>query len=157
MSDKSVILKEVECGENAALYSIKFSSESETEFEKFISKFKDNAVYNEHYNSIIFALKHIMEVGAFERYFRNEGGDIKALGLDSKNLRLYCLRLSDSILIIGNGGVKTTRTYQESEELNGYVMNLKAFNKMLKSALKKDEISIKGLSITGIESKEFDL
>lgn len=32
-------------------------------------------------------------------------------------VRLYCLRLSDKILVFGNGGVKDTPTWEESEEL----------------------------------------
>lgn len=92
-----------------------------------------------------------------ERYFRNEGGNIKALGLDSKKLRLYCLRISDQILIVGNGGIKNTRTYQEDDELNGYVMNLKAFNKMLNDAIKKGLVTIEGTTITSITTDTFKI
>lgn len=62
-----------------------------------------------------------------ERYFRREGkyaDRVYALPTDSGRLRLYCLRLSDKILILGNGGIKATRTYNEDSELNGYVMDL---------------------------------
>ena len=40
----------------------------------------------------------------------------------SDKVRLYCLRLSDRILIIGNGGIKESRTYQEEKTLLGYEM-----------------------------------
>lgn len=73
--------------------------------------------------------------GAFERNFRYEGkmkDNVVALSIDSKKLRLYCLRISDQILIVGNGGVKNTRTYNESVELNGYVMDLQKFDELLK-------------------------
>ena len=42
---------------------------------------------------------------------------VSALAIDSRKLRLYCLRISDQILILGNGGVKTTRTYEEDPKL----------------------------------------
>lgn len=67
--------------------------------------------------------------------------DVYALSLDSHKLRLYCLRISDQILILGNGGVKDTRTYQEDETLSGYVLDLQKFDELLKQAQKK-EISL---------------
>ena len=55
---------------------------------------------------------------------QNDNDNVKALAIDSRKLRLYCLRISDQILILGNGGVKNTRTYQEDSKLSGYVMDL---------------------------------
>jgi hypothetical protein len=57
-------------------------------------------------------------------------------------LRLYCLRLSDKILIIGNGGVKNTKTYEESKELKGYVLTLQNFDKLIKEGIKNGSISV---------------
>lgn len=39
-------------------------------------------------------------------------------------LRLYAIRLSDNILILGNGGHKKTKTYNEDPELNECVEHL---------------------------------
>ena len=65
------------------------------------------------------------ERGALERYFRPEGnyGDgVGVIPIDVGNkIRLYCLRLSDKILVFGNGGVKDSKTWQESETLAPYV------------------------------------
>jgi hypothetical protein len=36
--------------------------------------------------------------------------------------------MSDQVLIVGNGGVKNTKTYEENEELSGYVMDLQKFD-----------------------------
>lgn len=83
--------------------------------------------------------------------------NVNALLLDSHCLRLYCLRLSDEVLILGNGGVKTTRTYQEDEELNGYVMDLQRFDELLKEAQRKGSITIEKNMITDIENKTFEL
>ena len=82
---------------------------------------------------------------------------VAALSIDSRKLRLYCLRISDQILIVGNGGVKTTRTYQENDELSGYVMDLQEFDKLLAEAQKDGSITIEKNVITGIESKVFQL
>ena len=80
-----------------------------------------------------------------------------ALSIDSRKLRLYCLRISDQILIIGNGGKKETRTYEENTELSGYVMDLQEFDKMLAEAQKDGSITIEKNIITGIEGKVFQI
>ena len=109
----SVTLKTIEQNDNVGMFSICFDGNEESEFERFLNEFKDNATLNKDFNVILLALSKIIDKGALERFFRNEGkmGDnVKALAIDSHKLRLYCLRISDQILILGNGGVKTTRT-----------------------------------------------
>lgn len=106
------------------------------------------------------ALEKIVAVGALERFFRPEGkmsDRVAALSIDSRKLRLYCLRISDQILIVGNGGRKDTRTYEESAELSGYVMDLQEFDKLLTEAQKDGSITIEKNVITGIEGKVFQL
>lgn len=85
------------------------------------------------------------------------GDNLAALSIDSKVLRLYCLRISDQILIVGNGGAKTTRTYEESVELSGYVMDLQKFDALFAQALKDGVVKIEQNVITGIESASFEL
>ena len=105
------LLKE---SEKASLYSISFEMDGTTEFEKFVAEFEMSATYNRDYQRIIAALQAILRIGALERFFRPEGGmndSVQALPIESGKLRLYCLRLSDQIVILGNGGVKNTRTY----------------------------------------------
>lgn len=126
----SVTLKTIEQNDNVGMFSICFDGNEESEFERFLNEFKDNATFNKDFNVILLALSKIIDKGALERFFRNEGkisDNVKALAIDSHKLRLYCLRISDQILILGNGGVKTTRTYQEDDKLSGYVMDLQTF------------------------------
>ena len=157
---KTATLKTLEQTDNVSLYSICFDGQAISEYEAFLQKFKDDAKLNEDYKKIILALEKIVAVGAFERFFRPEGkmsDHVAALSIDSRKLRLYCLRISDQILIVGNGGVKTSRTYQENEELSGYVMDLQEFDKLLTEAQKEGSITIEKNVITGIESKVFQL
>lgn len=146
--------------DNVGLYSIWFVNDQESEFHKFLQKFKDNAELNKDYQTILHALDRIIANGAFERNFRYEGkmkDSVVALSIDSKRLRLYCLRISDRILIAGNGGVKNTRTYDESEELSGYVMDLQKFDELLKQAQEEGSIIIEQNVITGIEEQTFQI
>ncbi|MBJ2161457.1 MAG: hypothetical protein JFR39_05110 [Muribaculaceae bacterium] len=90
-------------------------------------------------------MEQIIEHGALERYFRNEGkmrDSVVALPTLRSKLRLYALRLSDKIIILGNGGVKTTRTYEEDNELQGYVVTLQKFEELLKSGVKDGSVVI---------------
>ena len=155
-----VSLKTIEQNDNVGMFSICFDGNSESEFEKFLLEFKDNATYNKDFNAILLALSKIIDKGALERFFRIEGrmnDHVSALSIDSRKLRLYCLRISDQILILGNGGVKLSRTYQEDEKLSGYVMNLQTFDKVLLKAQENGIITIEKNMITDIESATFEI
>ena len=157
---KRATLKTIESNDLVSLYSICFDDSKESEFEQFLSKFKEESTLNKDFQTILVALSKIIERGALERFFRMEGkmdDDVCALSLDSHKLRLYCLRISDQILILGNGGVKDTRTYQEDETLSGYVMDLQKFDKLLKQAQKKGKIVIEKNYIIGLEGATFEL
>lgn len=125
-------------GENCTIYTLQFLRDSESEFEKFVSKFIGSAEYREDYTRIAAFISRIARSGASERYFRPEGrlsDSVVALPVTISKLLLYCLRLSDKILILGNGGVKSTRTYEEDSTLKGYVMTLQNFERLLKEGL----------------------
>lgn len=143
-----------------SLYTIIFENSEVSEFEKFMEKFKDNASLQRDYQLILLALDKITSHGALERNFRPEGkisDNVVALPIEKSRLRLYCLRLTDKVLILGNGGEKNTKTYEESEELKGYVMDLQKFDALLQTYIRKGEIEIKETKLVGIEDKTFEL
>ena len=113
--------------------------------EKFYSKFKESSEYNEDFERIINVMLGMLDKGALERFFRYEGkmnDRVVALPLLRSKLRLYCLRLSDKIIVVGNGGIKSTRTYEESDELRGYVLSLQQLDKLLRDGVKDGSIVI---------------
>ena len=119
-----------------------------------------NASYNQDYQRIIAALQAILRIGALERFFRPEGSmndSVQALPIESGKLRLYCLRLSDQIVILGNGGVKTTRTYQENPRLYGYVLDLQRFERILQENLTKGYVSIQEKTLSGVDDLTFEI
>lgn len=108
-------------------YSVHLNEEEISELERFFEKFPEGSAYDEDIDTIIAWLDRIGETGALERYFRYEGrfGDgVSAIPIETSHLRLYCIRLSDRILIFGNGGVKDKATWQESNTLAEYVETL---------------------------------
>ena len=146
--------------EKVSLYSISFEMDGTTEFEKFVAQFELNATYNRDYQRIIAALQAILRIGALERFFRPEGGindSVQALPIESGKLRLYCLRLSDQIVILGNGGAKNTPTYNEDPKLYGYVLDLQKFEKILNDNIAKGYVSIKEKELSGVEDITFEI
>lgn len=147
--------------ENAGLFTICFEGESYTEFQKFIIKGNENATLQPDLQKILNALQRMMDaVGFLDRYFRPEGkmrDRVAALPIQSSKLRLYCLRLSEKVLIVGNGGPKTTKTYNEDPELNGYVINLQKLDELLKLSEQKGRVRIMETNIEGIDDTNFEL
>ena len=145
----------VEQSERVSFYSISFQMDRTTEFERFLSKFEEEAEFHEDYQRILAALEIILDRGALERYFRPEGAmsdDLCALPLESGDIRLYCLRISDEILILGNGDRKLTKTYQEDSRLYGYALDLQKFDRLLRKDLEDGVVTIEERTLKYIEN-----
>lgn len=156
MSEVELLL--VNSSDSCTMYTIQFLSDEESEFEKFISKFMQDAELNPDFQAIMRFVEQILSNGALERYFRREGkinDSVVALPVLKSKLRLYCLRLTDKILILGNGDVKNTRTYEECDKLQGYVMDLQKFEKLLKQEVRLGNVEITEKEI--ITNKTFNL
>lgn len=151
-----VKIQEIEKTEKAGLFTICFEGNDDTEFEKFVMKFKGDAERLQELQVILNAIQRMLSASGFlERYFRPEGkmkDHVVALPIERGQLRLYCLRMSDSVLIVGNGGVKTTRTYDEDADLSGYVITLQKLDALLKDAIKRGIVSIEETNITGTDN-----
>lgn len=143
MSEVELIL--LNEGNKCTLYSIQFASEDNSEYERFYAKFIEDAKLNRDLLRIVQIIDKIADEGALERLFRPEGrmkDSVVALPVLSSKLRLYCLRLSDGILILGNGGLKNSRTYQENDSLRGYVLTLQKFEELLKEGKRDGTVVI---------------
>ena len=151
---KKTTVELVEQSEKVSFYSISFQMDRTTEFERFLSKFEEEAEFNEDYQKILGALEIILDRGALERYFRPEGAihdNLCALPLESGSIRLYCLCISDEILILGNGDRKATRTYQEDTRLLGYALDLQKFDRLLRDDLDKGFVTLEERTLKYIE------
>lgn len=143
MSEVELLL--VTSSDNCTVYTIQFLSDEQTEFEKFIAKFRNDAELNPDFQAIMRFVEQVLANGALERFFRREGkmsDSVVALPVLKSKLRLYCLRLTDKILVIGNGDVKNSRTYQEDNTLQGYVMDLQKFERLLKQEVQAGNVKI---------------
>lgn len=147
---KSKTMSEVELllldqTENCTVYTIHFLDDDLNEFEKFVAKFQEDAELDKDFRIIAKFIDQILDFGALERYFRPEGkmkDSVVAMPTLRSKLRLYGLRLSDRILILGNGGQKKTRTYDEDDTLKGYVVTLQRFEELLKEGVADGSVVI---------------
>ena len=128
----------------AEIFSIRIEGKVETELQEFLITFKDSQIphLQNDFEQIIKSLIGIGEHGAKESFFRPEGKikdrvcaipiytSFKGNKCDG-TLRLYCIRVSDQLLIVGNGGIKTTQTYNVDETLSKYVQTLQRIDKEL--------------------------
>lgn len=156
MSEVELLL--VNSSDSCTMYTIQFLSDDKSEFEKFVSKFRNNAILNTDFQTIMRFVQQILSNGALERYFRPEGkmrDSVVALPVIKSKLRLYCLRLTDKILVLGNGDVKNSKTYEEDETLQGYVMDLQKFENLLKQEVRSGNVEITEKEIK--TDKTFDL
>ena len=157
---RSITIKHITISDAVGVYSLQFSDKTTTEFLDFISKYKDisNPILKEDFNRIVAILKKIIANGALERLFRTREGKIKdgvvAVPLDivgrrkgCGTLRLYCLRISDEVLILGNGGIKYGNSYNDNAELNSYVTNLAELDRVIRKFTRQGKIKITGKTV----------
>lgn len=134
-------------------YSIKLNEEELTELERFFEKFPIGSRYDHDVDIIISWLDKIGERGALERYFKYEGkfGDgVMGIPVEVGNkVRLYCIRLSDNIIIFGNGDVKDVIRWQDSPTLSAYVEMLIDTSRYIASRMNNGSIVLVEKEIIG--------
>ncbi|HEX2865680.1 MAG TPA: hypothetical protein VHO03_01495 [Ignavibacteriales bacterium] len=145
-------------GPKAKFYSVLLEGKRQSEFEEFLTNFRDNPEFSEIIQNIVIKIDQMARVtGAREIFFKPEGPSMVFrinIGRDETYpLRLYCLRYNDQVVLLGGGGYKDLSTvrYQDKEELNNAVKLLRAVDK----SLKEEEASFTDLDL--VSGKQFEL
>lgn len=134
-------------------YTIQFEERNDNEFDNFILRHKDGESASEMRD--ILALLQFLgdEIGAREERFRHEQ---KAYALPSNrrfmqrfnhpesNMRLYCLWICERIVILFNGGVKSTnvRTAQECPSIGRYFKEANVLAQKIDRLIIENDISV---------------
>lgn len=150
--ERNLLIELLETGENVSLYSPRFEGEEYTEFEKFLMEFKDSHTHD--IQVLVRRLSIIKQNGAEDRYFRYEGTmNDRVMGLpshiDTSELRLYCLNISRKVLILGSGGIKTTKTYEQDARLHRCVQTLQKIDIEIKHKERRQIVTITGTRLAG--------
>ncbi len=132
-------------------YSVYIDEEEYSLFQQFFNNHEEER-YERPLLDIKFWLRKIGdEIGADDRYFRNEsfrGGDTRAFPPPARyletecNLRLYCMRINENAVILFNGGEKTANTAQECDNVRRHFLQANKLSKAIFTAILEKEIMI---------------
>lgn len=141
---KIVELEDFNCAAGH-IYSVSIDESETTIFEMFLQENYDK--YRNELEEIAHKLNIMAGITGFtDTFFKmNEGkpGDGICAVTDLKGkLRLYCIRFGNILLILGGGGRKTTRTYQEGPKLYSEIQLLQKVSEALSKAIKEKDIRI---------------
>lgn len=145
----------LEDSEIVGIYSIKKDDKEFTEFECFLLNNKDS--HPEDIATILHRIDLLKKDGCFERHFRYVGKkkdrtfELPSY-FDTANLRVFCIVISPNILILGNGGAKTTRTYNEDKWLNSCEELMQKIDESIHYYQRKNKIGFNGKDIKGTSS-----
>jgi len=141
-------------GEAASVYSIKI--DALVLFDVFLEEYRDA-----HLSEMLGLMRKIKsmteEIGIIEPHYKpDEGckaGDnvVDLFDAEEKLMRLYGIRKSKNLIIVGSGGPKTTRTWQEDPKLAREVELMCLISEMLEINLEHGslKISVDGLTFIG--------
>lgn len=130
------------------LYTIRMQMKKLSETDDFIDRFQHSVRYAEDFQTIIYFLQKISENGSLERYLRPEG-KASAIPIISNKLRLYCIRLSDQILILGNGNSKTAKKIQDCSNCFPHFDLANQVSKTIGMSIRNKQTFINGQKLTG--------
>lgn len=113
-------------------YSVRFVDKEITEFESFVLKHaQDIRIKDEWADLMLWITERLgRRSGAQKRFFRHEGKadalppSAQYLDIDyERNIRLYCLRISDHVVVLFNGGIKTAQKAQDCPTVKPHFNN----------------------------------
>ncbi len=135
--------------DNVRIYTVKFDDEKDNETDRFISRFIHDKKYKNDFSTIIYWINKIGTSGVLERYFRTEGRAVAIPVESGKKLRLYCYRVNENILILGNGGIKTSKKVQKSPDCLPHFELMNHVAKKIYWGLHDEKMSIKDGQLNG--------
>jgi hypothetical protein len=157
-----VVIEELYRFRRVCFYTARFDDEELSETEKFIRRILKTPELEQEYGEEMDRLTQGFQLignvyGARSQYFRMENnaealppprGSLQALelGIDNR-LRIYCLRLSDEVVILLGGGIKTAMTVQESPEARMPFQFAQRIAGLVNEALRESRFTIVGPDI----------
>ena len=151
--------------ENLTFYSVSFEGDENNEFEKFLNKFsKDETVSNE-LGILKGWINKIKNTGAKEYLFNRKEERAEALPprgsyLDvnyHRQLRLYCCRISDRVVFLFNGGIKTKNKAQDCPNVGPKFREANELVKAIDEKIKDKEIYLNDDDFLIVKDKELSL
>ncbi len=138
-------------GTKVTYYTVRFEGREHNELEDFIVRHQANAKIRDEFADLLRWMQRIgNRTGAQPRYFRHEG---KAFALPpaaglleikyTENLRLYCLPVSEGLVVLFNGGVKTktARTADDCPVVRPYFKQAQRLAQAIDGCIRQKDIT----------------
>jgi hypothetical protein len=148
----SIINIEPLSGSKAQVYSIKFEDKYASELTIFVHKFHDT-----HPQIIDEAIQRIKLIaqreGIQNSFFRRESSESHNVFrlLETKDIRLYCIKFGETLLLFGSGGIKKNKTkkLKENPYLENEVKKLQKVEDSINKRIKSGQLSITSVGFIG--------
>ncbi|MAW88166.1 MAG: hypothetical protein CMJ42_16735 [Phyllobacteriaceae bacterium] len=143
--------------DQVTFYTVRWETSPISETDKFFSRFEeDEEEFKEDFHELVALLEDIgNRKGAKPYYFSRQVASISelppkmkvrieelTLHLTNNRLRLFCLRLSDHVVILFNGGIKTSQKTQDSPDLSSKLRDAWYFTEVILDELQDSYGSI---------------
>jgi len=135
-------LVELVAGREATLYSIVLDNEEESEFQKFVINYPyaEDPRFNE-------LKRYLLEQGPSKigyrdhRFKKETGRFLTPVVKPNKtgDIRVFCIRYSNNILIAGGGGIKKVRKTQQDPTLFKHLNTLETISDILDRSITKEK------------------
>lgn len=130
-------------GDKATVYSVQLEDGTDL-FDQFLSE--NAGDYENDTKDILQRIRAMAsKTGAQEHFFKTHEGEpgdqVCALyDTPNQNLRLYCIRMGNTVVILGGGGPKSTRTLQQDPKLKKENYLLRDVSETIKQKMISNEI-----------------
>ena len=149
--------------EKVTFYSVRWDDGEHSEMDRFLLRIDAIPEMKQSLQELIQLIKEVIgnTYGAHEAFFNRFENRVTALPpkgkikiseleLDYRGfpLRLYCLALSEGVVILFNGGIKNSQTVQESKDvISTKFFEANEFAKRILAAYNAEEIIVEGRQI----------
>jgi len=161
---KFVTIRLFKTFDRVAYYTLVVEGRDQSETDAFFARFENEPTLTNDLNLLVAWIQEIGRYrGAKSRYFRFENDAaalpppariMAELGSSYCQFRLYCIRLSDEIVILANGGRKTGQTVQRSPELMNHFRFANKMAQQLIELIQSGELLMDGKRIVDLEMIE---
>lgn len=137
-------------------YTVRWDEQNESETDRFLFKYNGKPQQKSQLQDLVNLINEIGEHrGAKQIYFdrsANEASELppkRPITIDNEivhfqlnQLRLFCNRISDQIVVLFNGGLKTSQKTQDSEDLSMKFREAQVFSRKIWNSIKTKDIIV---------------
>ena len=162
--NKFITIRLFKTFKQVAYYTFWVEGRAQSETDAFFTRFENESALTSDLNLLVAWIQEIgQNRGAQTRYFRFENDAtalppparvMAELGNSYCQFRLYCIRLSDEVVILANGGRKTSQTAQNSPELMTHFRFANKMAQQLIELIQSGELVLDGKQIVDLEMIE---